>query len=196
MICNMSMPLFTRCISPPVTLRNSKWPPRLFRQALQQIPNVHSAGSFRLSLRVREHSKTPPLTTSTLLSTKRTPPRPRLRPRPRTMCSATLILQRKYSHSRHHLPHTLPPLPTPGTRIRNHRNHNTRNMRRVHRVSRGLFGARSILTHMPFHRTEQCWRGTTAVLQYLRECCGFFPLESEPAIERVLSQLPRARKHH
>ena len=122
-------------ISPPVTLHNSKWPLRLFRQALQQILNVHLAGSFRLNRRVREHTKTPPLTTSTLPSTKRTPPKHRPRPRPRTMCSATPILQHNYRHNRHHPPHTLPPLPTPGTRIPNHRNHNTRNMRRVHRVS-------------------------------------------------------------
>jgi hypothetical protein len=134
MICNLLMPFFTHCISPPVNLHNSKWPLRLFRQALQQILNVHLAGSFRLNPRVRELTKTPPLTTSTLLSTKRTPPRPRPRPKPRTMCSATLILQRNYSHSRHHPPHTLPPQPTPGTRIRNHRSHHTRNMR-VHRVS-------------------------------------------------------------
>ena len=129
------MTFFTYYISPPVTLHNSKWPLRQFRQALQQIPNVHLAGSFRLNPRVREHTKMPPLTTSTLLSTKRTPPKLRPRPRLRAMCSATLILQHNYSHSRHHPPHTLPPLPTPGTRIRNHRNRNTRNSRRVHRVS-------------------------------------------------------------
>ena len=29
---------------------------------------------------------------------------------------------------------------------------------------RGFFGAKSILTHKPFHRTEQCWRCATAVL--------------------------------
>jgi dual specificity protein kinase YAK1 len=29
---------------------------------------------------------------------------------------------------------------------------------------RALFGARSIHTHMPFHRAEQYWRGATAVL--------------------------------
>ena len=81
----------------------------------------------------------PPRTTSTLLSTRLTPRKPRPLPRQQTTYFVTLMLQRNCRRSRHP-PHTLLPRQTQGIRIRNHRSHNIRNMRQVHRVRTACFG--------------------------------------------------------
>lgn len=123
---------FTRPISPPVILPSSKLPLRLCRQPqFRQIPNVHSADLFRLNPRAREHTRTPPRTTSTLHSTRLLLPKPRRLPRQQTTCSVILISQRNCRRSRHP-PHIPLPRQTRGTRIRNH--HNIRNTRQIHRV--------------------------------------------------------------
>lgn len=135
MICNLPWLFFTRLTSPLATLHNNNLPlRRLHQPQRRQIPSVHLEGLFHLNPRVREHTRMLPLTTSTLLSTRFIPPKPRLRPKPQTMCSAILISQRNCSRSRHP-PHILPPLPTLETHIRSHRSHNTRSTRQVHRVS-------------------------------------------------------------
>ena len=161
---NLSMAFFScLIISPLVTLHNRQVLLRPFRQPrLHRILNVHLAGLFHLNPRVHEHTRMLPLTTSTLPSTRLTPPRPRLPLRPQIMCSVILISQRNYSRSRHP-PYILPLLLTLGTHIRNHRSHNTLNMRQVHRVGVAYLVLGSCML-MPFFRAKQCQRGATAVL--------------------------------
>ena len=128
---NCTWPNLTRLISPPVTLHIRKLELHLLRlPRLRQILNAHLAGLCHPSPRVREHTRMPPRTTSTLLSTRPTPPKRRPRPKQPTMCSVTLTSQRNYSHSRRH-PLILPLLPTRGTHIHNHHSHH---MGQVHSV--------------------------------------------------------------
>jgi dual specificity protein kinase YAK1 len=134
-----------RLISLRVTLHNSSKSPLLllFLPQARQIPSVHLVGLFRPSPRVREPTKMPLLTTSTLPSIRLLRLRRRRHLRQRTMFFATRTSRRNYSRS-HPPPRTLLPPATRGTRIRNHRH---RNMRRPHKVrSVHLRASLSVLT--------------------------------------------------
>jgi hypothetical protein len=114
-----------------VILHSSKLLPHLSRRPpLRQIPNVHMAGLFRLNPRVRERFRMLLRTTSTSPNIKPLLPKPKRRPRQRTVSSVTRISRRNCHHNRHP-PLTLRPRPIRETRIRNRRRPNTRQAHKV-----------------------------------------------------------------